>query len=534
MKKPHKIISVVLVCVLALSCISVLPASAAEKDSPGGLIPECALLFHNTLKWDKVFVYGWDAYGNNTLGEWPGTELSVLDKDDFNCDTYNVSLPYGTENIMFSDGDIQQTNVITDFDPEGGGYYLDPEKIYEDNNGFSGYDPLPYGDLVYDYIIGDTDRNGIININDVTAVQKYLAQAKLPDTFNAYAADVDQSTLVKINDATLIQDFLAGIDKKDSCCNTVKLQKPSGIGWVVDFDDYFNWGKISVIARDINGKYLPNADVTKSEYFDSYAIAIPEETEYLTVISEDGKNRTVPNKGQSLWWGFYPVIYVAWDKPNSQYVLDSRTSGGLLPEINFINSLNWEHVIMIEWDKYGNVINQTELDSTKKKSTAYPDLITQKVAFSNGEGEMTDYITGFYAVPGQGDTYILDKTKTTVNDTGKTVYVPVKCSDGEGYTSFKFINTLGWENLYMFAWDDDGKAVSGEWPGMQLKDHEKNAYGQEVYTVEVPGDAVGVIIHNGEGLQTDTITDFDPEGYYLDESVQTDGSFGKLYVPISY
>ena len=61
-----------------------------------------------------------------------------------------------------------------------------------------------YGDT----LLGDADGDCRLSINDVTAIQRHIAD--IPDeSFNETAADVDGSGEADINDATLIQRFLA-------------------------------------------------------------------------------------------------------------------------------------------------------------------------------------------------------------------------------------------------------------------------------------------------------------------------------------
>lgn len=62
--------------------------------------------------------------------------------------------------------------------------------------------------------LGDADNDGIVNINDVTAIQLFLAQTSAP-SFNEAAADTDSSGEVDITDATRIQRFLADLCNVD-------------------------------------------------------------------------------------------------------------------------------------------------------------------------------------------------------------------------------------------------------------------------------------------------------------------------------
>ena len=61
-------------------------------------------------------------------------------------------------------------------------------------------------------IRGDANKDGIVSISDVTAIQKYLAS--IPETpFNAKAADVNGDG-VAISDATAIQRYIMGCDNE--------------------------------------------------------------------------------------------------------------------------------------------------------------------------------------------------------------------------------------------------------------------------------------------------------------------------------
>ena len=80
-----------------------------------------------------------------------------------------------------------------------------------------------YGTTGYDYAIaknipyilldgvklGDVNGDGIVNINDVTAIQQHLAEYVSLEGIFLHAADADQNGEVKIDDATLLQEFLA-------------------------------------------------------------------------------------------------------------------------------------------------------------------------------------------------------------------------------------------------------------------------------------------------------------------------------------
>lgn len=69
------------------------------------------------------------------------------------------------------------------------------------------------------YIIGDANGDGIVDVNDATAIQKAIAECPL-DYFDEIAADVDGSGLT-VNNVTNIQKYLGDITTR-----TKSAQKP--------------------------------------------------------------------------------------------------------------------------------------------------------------------------------------------------------------------------------------------------------------------------------------------------------------------
>ena len=61
-------------------------------------------------------------------------------------------------------------------------------------------------------ILGDADGDGQVSINDVTAIQRTLAELPINGEFSEMAADVDGSGGIAITDATLIQWWLAEME----------------------------------------------------------------------------------------------------------------------------------------------------------------------------------------------------------------------------------------------------------------------------------------------------------------------------------
>ncbi len=85
---------------------------------------------------------------------------------------------------------------------------------------------------------------------------------------------------------------------------------------------------------------------------------------------------------------------------------------------------------------------------------------------------------------------------------------------GAGGNVVRLINTLGWREAYVYAWDEDGNCLSGDWPGILITQTEVNDYGETIFIYEIPEGAVGIIFNDGNGSQTEDITDFNDNNYY--------------------
>lgn len=66
-----------------------------------------------------------------------------------------------------------------------------------------------------EYILGDANGDGAVNINDVTTIQRHLADMETIEGIHFYAADVNSDGSVTIDDATLLQMKFAEYNNVD-------------------------------------------------------------------------------------------------------------------------------------------------------------------------------------------------------------------------------------------------------------------------------------------------------------------------------
>ena len=100
----------------------------------------------------------------------------------------------------------------------------------------------------------------------------------------------------------------------------------------------------------------------------------------------------------------------------------------------------------------------------------------------------------------------------------------------DGPITFLLTDNFGWGSAYVYAWDANGTALCGEWPGAAQAETITNGYGETQFRCTVPEGAVGVILNNGktgsECQQTEDITDFGQyEGYWMNGTKNSQGHY---------
>ena len=72
------------------------------------------------------------------------------------------------------------------------------------------------------FVLGDANGDGVVNIRDITAIQRHIAEYQTLTDLNLLAADVDGNGTVDISDATWIQRCLAEMDCPYDIGNTTE------------------------------------------------------------------------------------------------------------------------------------------------------------------------------------------------------------------------------------------------------------------------------------------------------------------------
>ncbi len=125
-----------------------------------------------------------------------------------------------------------------------------------------------------------------------------------------------------------------------------------------------------------------------------------------------------------------------------------------------------------------------------------------------------------------------EKSFTVTNSGNANLNVAITAPEGftaEGNTLL-FTKPDGWSSVYVHSWSSEGDITT--WPGIEAAYYGKNVFGDDQYAIVVPDNAIGIVISdNGDNnKQTSNITNFNVEGYYIENS--TTLFWGSARLPI--
>ena len=164
---------------------------------------ETVVYFDNSeYNWSNVNLYAYYYDSNNNVvnnKDWPGIAMTDLGGGIFGY-VLDESWDYSTAHVIFNNGNGTQC-------PTGEGYDIKKgeSKI------FNGSGLSDYIVDVQTYEVGDVNKDGVVDINDVTDIQKLMISDEELTEEQISLADVDGDGIVCVRDATYIQKYLAGI-----------------------------------------------------------------------------------------------------------------------------------------------------------------------------------------------------------------------------------------------------------------------------------------------------------------------------------
>ena len=443
--------------------------------------------------------------------------------------------------------------------------------LYENNEAPKPTDPPAPTDPPETYILGDADGDGTVSSRDAVIVMRSsVGEADLTEK-QQLAADVDGDGYVTVIDATWIQRYIAKKPVKydigkEKTVQPVQPTTPTPIiipttpyeeptqpdpeqGGTIIFSNNKGFSTVNIYYwsdadQPVEWPGVPMTSIGMNEYGEErFTFDIP--AGMTNYIINDGSQQTVdvPFYGSTGVYmtdqdaeGHYNVEFYDIDPnptPTPGPDPDPDTEGSFLLTDNF----GWGQAYVYAWDDDGNELYgawpgsaQAETTQNEYGETQFRCYIPKGatgVILSNGNGEQTEDIKDF-----SYDGYWMDGSK---NDLGH-YKVTGWNSDGSGgsddptpdypvKSSFLLTDNFGWGQAYVYAWNEAGEAITGEWPGSAMAETVKNDYGETQFKCNVPENAVGVILSNGNGAQTEDITDFTYDGYWMNGSQNDKGHY---------
>ncbi len=117
----------------------------------------------------------------------------------------------------------------------------------------------------------------------------------------------------------------------------------------------------------------------------------------------------------------------------------------------------------------------------------------------------------------------LTEAKTALDNALATAQSQAAAAQQSDKYTFYVTDSLDWGSACAYAWDSDGNALLGEWPGTAVSTG-TTELGDTQFIVQLPKTAVGFIV-NGGGAQTEDITNFSYDGFWMDGSKNALGHY---------
>lgn len=168
------------------------------------------VVFTDSQNWGTVAVYAW----SNSQGEaaaWPGIKMMTGLVNDMGQQQYYAFVPEYCDNIIFNNNNNGVQSVDSTFSGNTA-FYADSQNgegkwsLGTFDVKWNIYNPLD------DYALGDVNMDVLVNIADVTKIQKSLIKLDELNKNQKILADYNGSGTLNIKDATAIQYMLIGLN----------------------------------------------------------------------------------------------------------------------------------------------------------------------------------------------------------------------------------------------------------------------------------------------------------------------------------
>ena len=328
---------------------------------------------------------------------------------------------------------------------------------------------------------GDVDFDGEVMILDATIIQRHIAEMEPALTADGLlAADVNGDDEVLVDDVSFIQRYLADM------------------GNPYHIEEYFYPGG-EVVEPTTAPAPTDAPTPTEAPAPTQGKELVKLSNKFVALIYCEEFGTTDADRTKEVAMDDYGRL--TYDFPAASYVFVRNYNTGV-------------QYCTDGWSNFANpvtLVNQADLTGTFDKMYVPAGSHT------------------LYLQPGEGDTFVLGydtyDNPVIVDPTTGGNTDPTTGGNTE-QVSFLLTDNFGWGSAYVYAWDANGNAINGEWPGAAQAETLTNEYGETQFRCYVPAGAVGVILNNGKGAQTEDITDFGTyDGYWMDGTKNAQGHY---------
>ena len=388
---------------------------------------------------------------------------------------------------------------------------------------------------------GDANTDGKIDIKDVTAIQRHIAEFEQLSELGVILANVDKDEQgVSIKDVTYIQRYLA--EFSDGYAHTGEIYgefrpvDPSGEKFTVTAKSNLFATKTAKLDADtpvftvtyfINSeKSLLNTDWVLT--YDATAVTPVNSNNYMPVVNGLVYNEEPDSIVNAVAGNYANIRLVPLKTADDKQVPFVSATFRVVSAKDTTVNLNVKDLTVSKLNdgettsKRANETDIIENNTVGKPNSKYT-LVTSvyggplNEAYTNASDPVVNYDP---AGPGPIDpTNPTDPTDPTDPTQPTTEPVPATTR------TILFSNNKGWTNVCIHYWGS-ASTPDTEWPGVPMTLVGQNEYQEDQYSFDIYTDVAGFVI-NGEGGQTTNITyedgvtgwypldETDDEGHYL-------------------
>lgn len=294
---------------------------------------------NSSYNWSKVNAYIYKAVDEDTLiknAVWPGQEM----KYNSSTKLYELEVPDNLSDglVIFTESYSATTNRYP-ADGEDGLALEGKSKLFKANRVWVDYDEpvptqpttsvqpttAPHGRI----LIGDTNLDGEITVDDATEIQRHLVDMIILSDEAIIAADTDESNNIDISDVTRIMFYLVGsTDRSGKCGEYVGGEEPTTVQpttaqpttaqptttgsdkYTMTFTNNYNWNNVYCYYWSNSNTTMtswPGKAMTYSSTNDLgqkiYTIEIPSSAEFVIFNNGSGTQTVdVPVTGSAKYY----------------------------------------------------------------------------------------------------------------------------------------------------------------------------------------------------------------------------------------